>query len=250
MKFFHRHKTFYELYHFDIKRDGKILLKSLIRKLNEIQNEDNEENDNDDFEEINEKKACFILIYNCYWKDLLDINIYSILDSNSSFIIIYDKENEVCKNENRNEKKNESIKEEELIPSFQKKVGENISFNSFQQSSINSSIINNDEKNLFEDEEIKKNLFEDEEINEMDIKAEEKSEFIYNIWNFDNNEAIENNNVSDIDIDENDLNNNINNIIIDYNPNNNIDNDNDENQDNNNINIEINEDKVFDEKSR
>ena len=66
MKFFHRHKTFYELYHFDIKRDGKILLKSLIRKLNEIQNEDNEENDNDDFEEINEKKACFILIYNCY----------------------------------------------------------------------------------------------------------------------------------------------------------------------------------------
>ena len=227
MKFFHRHKTFCELYHFDIKRDGKILLKSLIRKLNKIKNEDNEENDDDDFEEINGKKACFILINNCYWKDLLDINIYSILDSNSSFIIIYDKENEVCHNENRNEDRNEFIREEELIQSFPINIIENISVKSFGQRSINSSTADNDEDNLIEYAE----------INEINRILEEKREFIEDIWNFDNNS------------DEIGFNGKINISIINYNSNNNIDNDNDENQDNNNINNEINEDKNFDEKS-
>ena len=93
-KFFYRHKTFYELYYIDIKNDGKSPLKSLIRKINKLKNELDEENESENEEEnIEPKKACFILIYNCTIQDLIDVNIYSILDCNSSFIIIYDNKN-------------------------------------------------------------------------------------------------------------------------------------------------------------
>ena len=97
MKFFYRHKTFCELYYIDIYKDGKTLLKSLIKKLNKIRNIENEEseseNEDDDDEYVEPRKACFILINNCTSQDLIDINIYSVLDSNSSFVILYNKGN-------------------------------------------------------------------------------------------------------------------------------------------------------------
>ena len=100
MKFFYRHKTFCELYYIDIMKEGKFLLKSIIRKLNKIKDVENE--DEDDEENIEQKKVCLILINNCTWKDIIDINIYSILQCNSSFIIIYDKEKYI-NDENKNE---------------------------------------------------------------------------------------------------------------------------------------------------
>ena len=99
IKFFYRHKTFYEIYCINIYKDGKDLLKSLVRKLEKLKKVENDENDSEDDEEnIEYKKACFILIYNCTSQDLIDINIYSILDCNSSFIIIYDKEKKLNNN--------------------------------------------------------------------------------------------------------------------------------------------------------
>ena len=92
MKFFYRHKTFCELFKIDFNDENdKILLISLIRKLNEMKNEDNEESENEEDEEDIQQKSCFILIYNCNSKDMLEINLYSILNknNNSSFIIIY-----------------------------------------------------------------------------------------------------------------------------------------------------------------
>ena len=92
LKFFHRHQTYCEIFYIDIKNGDKILLKSIIRKLNIsiIQEEENNENDeNGNEENIIKQKACFILINNCNQLDLLDINIYSILKYDSSFIIIY-----------------------------------------------------------------------------------------------------------------------------------------------------------------
>ena len=94
MKFFHRHKTYYELYCIDIKKGEKKLLKKLIRRIYETFIEDEEDNkSNDDINEEdkndNKQKNCFILIYNCNILDLFDIDIYSILKCNSSFIIIY-----------------------------------------------------------------------------------------------------------------------------------------------------------------
>ena len=100
MKYFHRHKTYCELFYIDIQNGDKFLLKSIIRKLNSSMINENEKIENDDYEEDEDKeenyikqKACFILINNCIQKDLLDINIYSILKAESSFIIIYDTDN-------------------------------------------------------------------------------------------------------------------------------------------------------------
>ena len=95
MKFFHRHKTYYELYCIDIKKGEKKLLKKLIRRIYETFIEDEEDNkSNDDTNEEdkndNKQKNCFILIYNCNILDLFDIDIYSVLKCNSSFIIVYD----------------------------------------------------------------------------------------------------------------------------------------------------------------
>ena len=94
MKFFYRHKTFCELFNIDLNKElDKNILKSLIRKLKEIKNEDNEKDENEEDEDDLQQKACFILIYNCNLKDMLDINLYSVLNScNSSFIIIYNEE--------------------------------------------------------------------------------------------------------------------------------------------------------------
>ena len=93
MKYFYRHKTFCEFYYIDICKDGKKFLKSLVRRLKNLKNiesEDSEDEDEDEEESIEPRKACFILINNCTSQDLIDINIYSILNANSSFIIIYD----------------------------------------------------------------------------------------------------------------------------------------------------------------
>ena len=85
------------------------MLKSIIRKLNKIKNEEDSEEVND-YENI-PKKSCFILIYNCGRTDLLDVNLYSILNSNGSYIIIYDSEinldNYIINTENK-----ETLKEE------------------------------------------------------------------------------------------------------------------------------------------
>ena len=88
MKFYYKHKTFCELYNIDIEKDGKALLKSIIRKFNEMIKEEKEEN-----EENFKQKACLILIYNCNYIDLIDINFYSLINNNSSYIIIYNNEN-------------------------------------------------------------------------------------------------------------------------------------------------------------
>jgi hypothetical protein len=115
LKYFHRHKTFCELYYIDINKDGKKLLKSIIRKLNKMwKNEIEESDSNEELEEnddIIQQKMCLIVINNCKWSEMLDINIYSILNCNSSFIIIYDEEiNQKKKNININPEK--SIKED------------------------------------------------------------------------------------------------------------------------------------------
>ena len=89
MKFYFRHKTYKELFCIDIKGGDKTLLQSIIRKLNEFKIIDNEEENDENIQQ----KNCFLLIYNCYWLDLLDINIFSLLNNNSSYIIIYDNEN-------------------------------------------------------------------------------------------------------------------------------------------------------------
>ena len=89
MKFFYRHKTYCELFIIDFSNSNdKILLISLIRKLKEMENEYTEESETEEDDEDFQKKFCFILIYNCKWIDLVELNIYSILNSNNSFIII------------------------------------------------------------------------------------------------------------------------------------------------------------------
>ena len=90
MKFYYRHKTFCEYFIINIQvPDDKDLLQSIIRKQGKIKDEVNEELDEGD----TPKRSCFILIYNCKWYDLSETNIYSLYKSNSSFIIIFDKEN-------------------------------------------------------------------------------------------------------------------------------------------------------------
>jgi len=88
IKFYFRHKTYNELFCIDINRGDKTLLKSIIRKLNQF-NYINIEKEKENEENI-QRKNCFLLIYNCEWKDLLDVNIFSLLNNNSSFIIIYE----------------------------------------------------------------------------------------------------------------------------------------------------------------
>ena len=90
MKFYHRHKTYNELFCIDIERGDKALLQSIIRKMNEFRKIDSKEKEN---EENIQLKNCFILIYNCYRLDLLDVDLFSLLNNNSSYIIIYDNEN-------------------------------------------------------------------------------------------------------------------------------------------------------------
>ena len=95
MKFFHRHKTYCEYIYIDIQNGDKRFLKSIIEKLKKIVNEKDEYNQNEEIYDDNEnfkQKPCFILINNCAMSDLNDINFNYILNSGSSFIIIYDKE--------------------------------------------------------------------------------------------------------------------------------------------------------------
>ena len=95
MKFFHRHKTYCEYFYIDIQNGDKRFLKSIIEKLKKIVNEKDEYNQNEEIYDDNEnfkQKPCFILINNCTMSDLNDVNFNYILNSGSSFIIIYDKE--------------------------------------------------------------------------------------------------------------------------------------------------------------
>ena len=99
MKYFHRHKTYCELFYIDIQNGDKNLLKSIIRKLNKLMIQEEEKSEKEEDEQNEEEsnikqKVCFILINNCTQLDLLDVNIYSILKSDSSFIIIYDTNND------------------------------------------------------------------------------------------------------------------------------------------------------------
>ena len=120
IKFYYRHKTYYELFCIDIKNGDKKYLKSLIRRLYKTfieDEEDNKSNDdiNEEDENDNKQKNCFILIYNCSAYDLIDIDIYSILKSNNSFIIIYDNEKfEKYKKTNSNNKDIKENRENEL----------------------------------------------------------------------------------------------------------------------------------------
>ena len=120
LKFFYRHKTFYELYYIDISKGEKILLKSIIRKLNKIKYENYKDEDDNELtgneentkNEITQRKMCFILISNCKFQDLLDVDIYSILKSNSSFLFIFDQNTYYDDNNNLNELVSQTIKEE------------------------------------------------------------------------------------------------------------------------------------------
>ena len=93
IKYYYRHNTYCELCHIDIKNDGKESLKSIVRKLNKIADIEEYEKIDDDIDEIsedkNKQKICFVLIYNCKWIDLIEVNFFSILKSNSSFMIIF-----------------------------------------------------------------------------------------------------------------------------------------------------------------
>ena len=93
IKYYYRHNTYCELCHIDIKNDGKESLKSIVRKLNKIADEEEYEKIDDIIDEIsedkNKQKICFVLIYNCKWIDLIEVNFFSILKSNSSFMIIF-----------------------------------------------------------------------------------------------------------------------------------------------------------------
>ena len=95
MKFFYRHKTYCELFYIDIKRRDESFLKSMIRKFSQtkLEFDENNENEEDEYEEFIKQKSCFILINKCNNNDLLRIDIYSILNNNFSFIIIYDEDN-------------------------------------------------------------------------------------------------------------------------------------------------------------
>ena len=117
MKFYHRHKTYYELYCIDIKKGDKKILKALIRRLyktfiedDEVNNKENECDENN--ENMIQQKNCFITIYNCNIYDLFDMNIYSFLKCNSSFIIIYDNNNLYDSKELQTTKR--ELKEKEL----------------------------------------------------------------------------------------------------------------------------------------
>ena len=93
MKYYYRHKTYLEFFYFDINKHGKEKIKSIIRRLNKMWNEKIDDIDEtEENEEIIYTKMCFILIYNCKWNDLLDVNIFSLLKCNSSFIIIYNED--------------------------------------------------------------------------------------------------------------------------------------------------------------
>ena len=81
MKFYHRHKTYYELYCIDIKNGDKKYLKSKKRKIYKTFIEDEDDNiRNDEANEYdesnNQHKNCFIIIYNCNINDLFDIDIF------------------------------------------------------------------------------------------------------------------------------------------------------------------------------
>ena len=112
MEFFYRHKTFSELFYIDITKENDInLLKSVIRKLKILKKVKNYNKEEENDEEKYFKKACFLLIANCKWEDLISINIYSILKSNSSFIIIIDRD-ERYQNHQKDEVKGK-VKEDE-----------------------------------------------------------------------------------------------------------------------------------------
>ena len=119
MKYFYRHKTFCELFNIDMNQDKDIdLLISVVEKLNKIRdekNEESEENEEEEEDEIYQQKACFILIYNCRYQDLIDIDIYSILKSNSSFIIIYDQEPSYYGQTNRSERQGVNIENKSIV---------------------------------------------------------------------------------------------------------------------------------------
>ena len=95
IKFYYRHNTYHEIFCFDLNIGGEALLKSTIRKLDQFNHLNSEDDDKEkEIEEnIQEHKNCLILIYNCKWKDLLGINFFSLLNNNSSYIIICEKEN-------------------------------------------------------------------------------------------------------------------------------------------------------------
>ena len=70
-----------------------IVSNGTVRKLNKIADEEEYEKIDDIIDEIsedkNKQKICFVLIYNCKWIDLIEVNFFSILKSNSSFMIIF-----------------------------------------------------------------------------------------------------------------------------------------------------------------
>ena len=89
IKFYYRHKTYKEFFCIDRSKYDNHLIKSIIRKLNKIKEEDSDEEYEEEYFENIKQKNVLILIYNCHWTDLLDVNLYSLINCNSSFIVVY-----------------------------------------------------------------------------------------------------------------------------------------------------------------
>ena len=134
MKYFYRHETFSELYYIDIKKNDKELLRSIVKRLNKMWDDENDEEFDENGvkeigEEKREKKMCFVLINNCKWTDLLDIDIYSLLNCNSSFIIIYEDMDDSKKRLiNLASKESTNENEESSIDALMKSLGEKKTF--------------------------------------------------------------------------------------------------------------------------
>ena len=161
MKFFHRHQSYCEYFYIDIEKGDKRLLKSIIRKLNKIKKEEDEYNENIENYDDNKnykQKPCFILINNCKKSDLIDVNIYSILNSNSSFIIIYDKEiysNNVKKRiikikEREESKSNNEENEDNIINKFNDYKNESLAQKIFEKNEDKEKEENIQNENLFQ----------------------------------------------------------------------------------------------------
>ena len=168
MKYYHRHKTYYELYCIDIKKRDKRYLKSIMRRLYKTFIEDEEENNNkddiDEYEEYsNHPKNCFFLIYNCNTYDLFDIDIYSILKCNSSFIIIFDNEKLNFDRKILTQKRNRKTKELN-VNYFFNKYGNN-DIKNIDDEFLNNNIIREENEEIFDLENLKSYLIN----NKIDI---------------------------------------------------------------------------------
>ena len=183
IKFFYRHKTFCELFVIDILDFyDKNLLKSILRKLetinikfNEESEDENEEDENELNEGIIQQKSCFILIYNCKWSDLIDIDIFSYLNNGGYFIILLDGDSLFDKKDEIEEKI--KIDQKGLGDTFKEEKGSILK--DLKDNEIFFLIFGYEYLKLINEELIKSSLEEDKKIKGK-IKKDELPKYIIN----------------------------------------------------------------------